>query len=52
MPDKAFSQIKDTESVKDAWDILKSVYKDHMAVLVADHMKAFWDIKYPEGGNL
>ena len=41
MLDKAFNQIKDTESVKDAWDILKSVYEDCMAVLVSDCMKAF-----------
>src|SRR5216683_2191947 len=31
MLDKAFSQIKDIELVKEAWDILKSVYQDHMA---------------------
>jgi gag-polypeptide of LTR copia-type len=52
MPDKAFSQIKDTDSVKDAWDILKSAYQDCTAALVADHMKTFRDTKCLEGGNV
>jgi len=52
MPDEAFSQIKDTELVKEAWDILKSTYQDHMAALVVDCMKVFWDIKCLEGGNV
>jgi hypothetical protein len=52
MPDEAFTQIKETESVKGAWDILKSTYKDHTAVLVVDHIKAFWDSKCKEGGNI
>ena len=33
MPDEAFSQIKDTETVKEAWDILISTYQDRIAVL-------------------
>jgi hypothetical protein len=52
MPDKAFNQIKDTESVKEAWDILRSVYEDHMAALVSDCMKAFRNTKCLEGGNI
>jgi hypothetical protein len=52
MPNKAFSLIKDIESVKDAWAILKSTYEDHTAVLVLDHMQAFQDTKCPEGGNI
>ena len=52
MPDDAFAQIKDTDSVKDTWDVLKSMYKDHTAMLVADRMKVFQDIKCPEGGNI
>src|SRR6266851_2277545 len=52
MPDDAFAQIKDTDSVKNAWDVLKSAYEDRTAALVADHMKAFRDIKCPEGGNI
>jgi hypothetical protein len=52
MPDEAFNQIKDTELVKDAWDILKSVYKDCTATLVLDCMRAFWDTKCLEGGNI
>ena len=52
MPDEAFNQIKDTESVKAAWDILKSVYKDCTAALVSDHMRAFRDTKCLEGGNI
>ena len=52
MPDKAFNQIKDTESVKGAWDILKSAYEDRTAALVSDRMKAFRDTKCPEGGNI
>ena len=52
MPDKAFSLIKDTESVKDAWAILKSMYQDCTAALVSDHMRAFRDTKCPEGGNI
>src|SRR6266853_5130948 len=52
MPDKAFSQIKDTESVKEAWDIPKSAYQDCIATLVVDHIKAFRDIKCLEGGNV
>jgi hypothetical protein len=52
MLDEAFNQIKDTESVKDAWDILRSAYEDHMAALVSDHMKAFQNTKCLEGGNI
>jgi hypothetical protein len=52
MPDESFNQIKDTESVKDAWDILRSTYEDHMATLVSDHMKAFQNTKCPEGENI
>ncbi len=52
MLDEAFSQIKDTELVKEAWDILKSTYQECMAMLVVDHMKVFWDIKCLEGGNV
>ena len=52
MPDEAFTQIKETESVKAAWDILKSMYEDRTAVLVADRMKAFRDSKCKEGGNI
>jgi len=52
MPDEAFNQIKDTESVKDAWDILKSTYEDRTATLVSDRMKAFQDTKCLEGGNI
>jgi hypothetical protein len=52
MPDEAFSLIKDTESVKDAWAILKSTYEDHTAALVSDRMRVFRDTKCPEGGNI
>jgi hypothetical protein len=52
MPDEAFNQIKDTESVKDTWDILKSAYEDCTAMLVSDCMKAFQDTKCQEGGNI
>jgi hypothetical protein len=52
MPDEAFNQIKDTESVKGAWDILKSAYEDRTAALVSDRMKAFRNTKCPEGGNI
>ena len=52
MPDEAFNQIKDTESVKEAWDILKSAYEDRTAALVSDRMKAFRNTKCPEGGNI
>jgi len=41
MPDEAFSLIKDTELVKDAWAVLKSTYEDRMAALVSDRMRAF-----------
>jgi len=52
MPDEAFNQIKDTESVKDAWDILRSAYEDCMAMLISDRMKAFRNTKCLEGGNI
>ena len=52
MPDEAFNQIKDTESVKEAWDILKSAYEDCTTALVSDRMKAFRNTKCPEGGNI
>jgi hypothetical protein len=52
MPDEAFSLIKETELVKDTWAILKSTYKDRMATLVSDYMRAFQDTKCPEGENI
>ena len=52
MLDEAFNQIKDTKLVKDAWDILRSAYKDHTAALLSDRMKAFQNTKCPEGGNI
>jgi hypothetical protein len=41
LPDTAFNRIKNSTTIKDAWDTLKRVYEDRSKALVADIIRRF-----------
>ena len=52
LPDTAFIRIKDSTSVKAAWEALRKLYEEKSRALVADLIRRFRNKRCEEGGNV
>jgi gag-polypeptide of LTR copia-type len=52
IPDSAFNKIKSYSAVKDIYNTLKQVYKDHSSALVTDLMRRFQNKKCRENESV